>query len=96
MIVVDASALVALAFGEPERADLLRAIENADAALISTVSAVEARLVVHGRRGQRAVVLLDDLLRTAPFQFAPPGEAEMNAAYAAFVATAKEPATLPR
>lgn len=86
MIVVDTSAIVAIAFGEPERAVLLRAIENADAALISTVSAVEARLVVHGRRGQRAVVLLDDLLRTAPFQFAPPGEAEMNAAYAAFVA----------
>jgi ribonuclease VapC len=89
MIVVDTSAVVAIAFGEPEREPFVRAIEEADQALISTVSVVEARIVVHGRRGQRAVVLLDDLLRLPVFETVAPSMAETNAAYAAFVAYGK-------
>ncbi len=58
-------------------------------ALISTVSMLEARMVVHGRRGQRAVVLVDDLLRLPVFELVAPGEAEMAAAYSAFVAFGK-------
>jgi len=51
---------------------------------------VEARMVVHSRCGERAtVVLLDDLLRLPMFEIVPPGPAEMNAAYAAFVAFGK-------
>ena len=89
MIVIDTSAIVALVFGEPERDAIAQAVQQADRALISTVSAVEARMVVHGRRGQRAVVLLDDLLRMPVFELVPPGPAEMDAAYAAFVAFGK-------
>lgn len=85
MIVADTSAIVAIAFAEPERAAFLKAIESAQRTLISSVSAVEARMVVHGRRGQRAVVLLDDLLRSPLFEIVPPGPAETEAAYAAFV-----------
>jgi ribonuclease VapC len=86
MIVADTSAIVAIAFGEPERAAFLAAIERAGKTLISTVSVVEARMVVHGRRGQRAVVLMDDLLRLPVFEPIAPGVAEMDAAYGAFVA----------
>jgi ribonuclease VapC len=86
MIVADTSAIVAIALAEPEREVFVRAIREADKTLVSTVSAVEARMVVHGRRGQRAVVLLDDLLRLPAFEMVPPGTAEMDAAYAAFVA----------
>lgn len=89
MIVADTSALVAIVFAEPERATFVQAIERAERVLISTVSVVEARLVVHGRRGQRAVVLLDDLLRLPLFETVAPGQAEMDAAYAAFVAFGK-------
>ena len=89
MIVVDTSAIVAMAFAEPERDAFVRAIQQADKALISTVSVVEARLVVHGRRGQRAVVLVDDLLRLPAFEIVAPGPAEMDAAYSAFVAFGK-------
>ena len=46
-------------------------------------------MVVHGRRGERAVVLVDDLLRLPMFELIPPGIAEMDAAYAAFVAFGK-------
>ena len=86
MIVVDISALVAIVFGEPEREVFVRAIQQADRALISTVSVVEARMVVHGRRGQRGVVLLDDILRLPAFELVAPSRAEADAAYAAFVA----------
>jgi len=86
MIVVDTSALVAIAFAEPERDLFLRVIANSGTALVSTVTAVEARMVMHGRRGQRGVILLDDMLRMPPFELSAPGLAEMDAAYAAFVA----------
>jgi ribonuclease VapC len=89
VIVADTSAIVAIAFAEPERHALLQAIEAAERTLVSTVSVVEARMVVHGRRGQRAVVLLDDLLRLPLFEIVPPSPAEMDAAYAAFVAFGK-------
>lgn len=89
MIVIDTSALVAIAFDEPERADFLKVLARYERALISTPTVVEARLVVHGRRGQRAVVLLDDLLRLPPFEIVALGLAEANAAYAAFVAYGK-------
>lgn len=89
MIVVDTSAIVAIAFGETERDSFVKTIQEATKALISTVSVVEARMVVHGRRGQRAVVLVDDLLRLPMFETIAPGNAEMNAAYAAFIAFGK-------
>ena len=89
MIVADTSAIIAIAFAEPEREAFLKAIESAQRTLICSVSAVEARMVVHGRRGQRAVVLLDDLLRSPIFEVVPPGPAETDAAYAAFVAFGK-------
>jgi ribonuclease VapC len=89
MIAVDSSAIVAIAFGEVEREAFVRTIQQAQKALISTVSVVEARMVVHGRRGQRAVVLVDDLLRLPMFEVVAPGTAEMDAAYAAFVAFGK-------
>lgn len=89
MIVVDTSALVAIAFAEPERATFVDVIETSGKALISSVSVVEARMVVHGRRGHRAVVMLDDLLRLPAFELVAPGSAETDAAYAAFVAYGK-------
>ena len=89
VIVIDTSAIVAIVFDEPERDAFVSAIEHADKALISTVSVVEARMVVHGRRGQPAVLLMDDLLRLPRFEPIPPGVVEMDAAYAAFVTFGK-------
>lgn len=86
MIAVDTSAIVAIVLGEPERAMFRGIIQRTNIALVSPVSIVEARMVIHGRRGQRAVVLSDGLLRLPMFEIVPPGQAEMDAAYAAFVA----------
>lgn len=89
MIVADTSALVAVVFGEPEREAFLHCMAQVDRVLVPTVSVVETRMVVQGRRGQRGVVLLDDLLRLPMFEIVPIGAAEMDAAYAAFVAYGK-------
>lgn len=89
MIVADTSAILAIAFAEPEREAFVATLERAERTLVSSVTMVEARMVVHARRGQRAVVLVDDLLRLPFFEIVPPGAAEMDAAYAAFVAYGK-------
>jgi ribonuclease VapC len=89
LIVLDTSALIAIVFGEPERDNFIRVIQQADKALISAVTVVEARMVVHGRRGQRGVILLDDLLRLPMLEVVAPGTAETDAAYAAFVTYGK-------
>jgi ribonuclease VapC len=85
MIVADTSALVAVVFGEPERGAFVQRMEQAQRVLVSAVSVVETRMVVSGRRGQRGVVLLDDLFRPPMIEVAAVGVAEMDAAYAAFV-----------
>jgi ribonuclease VapC len=89
MIVVDTSAMAAIAFAEPEREVFLQVILRSTKALISSVSVVEARMVIYGRRGHRAVVMLDDLLRLPMFEVVAPGPAETDAAYAAFVVYGK-------
>lgn len=88
-IVADTSAIIAIAFGEPEREAFLRAVLSSETAWISSVSVVEARMVAHGRRGPRAVVLLDDLLRLPPFAIAAPDRAQIDAAHGAFLAYGK-------
>ncbi len=89
MIVIDTSALVAIAFAEPERQDFLGVIQQAQRVLVSVPTLLETRMVMYGRRGPRAVVLMEDLLRQPIFEPVPPGQAELDAAYAAFVAYGK-------
>ena len=86
MIAVDTSAIVAIVFGEAERTAFRQVLQRASKALISTVSVVEARLVIYARRGPRGIVIADDVLRLPVFEIVPPGRDEMDAAYAAFVA----------
>jgi ribonuclease VapC len=89
MIAVDTSAIVAILLNEPERATFRSAIQSVAKALISTVSVVEVKMVVYGRRGPRAVVFVEDLFRLPMFEITPPGLADTDAAYAAFVAFGK-------
>ena len=89
MIAVDSSALVAIALGEPERASFLQAIQTAHRVLISAASVLETKMVVYGRRGPRAVVLVEDMFRLPIFEIVPPGPAEREAAFGAFVVFGK-------
>lgn len=89
MIAVDTSAMVAIALGEPERDRFRTAIMQAGRALISSASVLELRMVLYGRRGLRAVVLVDDLLALPVFEVVSPGAAELEAAFRAFVVFGK-------
>ena len=89
MIAVDTSAIVAIVLDEPERPVFRQIIRRAGKALISTASVLECRLVIHARRGQRGIVLAEGLFRLPVFETVPPGPAELDAAYAAFVAYGK-------
>ena len=46
-------------------------------------------MVLFGRKGVRAVVMFDDLLGLRRFEITPPSLADMDAAYAAFLAFGK-------
>jgi ribonuclease VapC len=85
MIVADTSAIVAIILAEPERQSFLDVMLRTKRILISSVSAVEARMVVHARRGERGVIALNDFLRLPFFEIVAPGPLETDAAHAAFV-----------
>jgi ribonuclease VapC len=89
VIAVDTSALVAISLNEPERTAFLSTILRSSKALVSTVSVVETKMVLFGRRGLRAIVMLDAFLGLRRFELTPPTVADMDAAYAAFVAFGK-------
>jgi ribonuclease VapC len=89
VIAVDTSAIVAIALNEPERDMFKDAVVHAGKALISTASVLEVQMVLYGRRGPRAVVLVQDMLRLPVFEITPPGAADLDAAYGAFVVFGK-------
>ncbi len=60
---IDTSAVLAIVQGEPEREEFSLLIEQADLRLISTVSVLEATMVMEGRKGDSASSVLDQFLR---------------------------------
>ncbi len=89
MIVADTSAIVAIALDEPERPVFRQAIQHARKVLISTASVLEVKMVLYARRGPRAVVLVEDLLRLPMFEITAPGPADLEAAFSAFIVFGK-------
>jgi len=85
MIVVDSSAFVAILLDEAERDEFKSVLVNADDRLVSSVTVVETRVVMHTRIGQRGILGFQDLLRLYDFDVRAPGIAEADLAYAAFV-----------
>lgn len=67
-MVLDTSAILAVLFDEPERFEFVRTIAEARRRLISSVSLVEASIVVEARRGELAGRELDLFLHRAAVQ----------------------------
>ncbi len=95
-IAIDTSALIAIAFAEPERDQFREALIQARGARISTISVVEARMIAYGRRGPRAVVVLENFLRLPVFTVTPPGPEDMEPHSTRSSRSAKEAATRRR
>ena len=89
MIAVDTSALLAIVFNEPEREIFFKAIREAESALVSAVSVVEARMVTYSRRGETGLDILDGILDVPTFAIASPAVKEIDIAHQAFVTYGK-------
>lgn len=85
MIAVDTSALLAILFREPERDQLQAILDQADSAMISTGTLIEARMVARGRAGDAMVALLDGLIAQAQITIHPVTQDQAELAHRAFV-----------
>ncbi len=70
-MVIDTSALIAILFNEPEADRFAAAIAGASTRLISTVSVLEAGMVVESRYGELGGIELDRLLHRTRIEIAP-------------------------
>jgi ribonuclease VapC len=83
-MVVDTSALVAIALGESSQQALLYEIEAAPRRIISSVSLLEAGLVLRARWGQMAVALLSRLVEDLGGEIVPFDGVQARLGIAAF------------
>jgi ribonuclease VapC len=83
-MVIDTSALIAIALGEPLRQMLLDRIEAAADRAISSVSLLEAGIVLRARLGPAAVPVLYELIEELGVEVVAFDGAQARAAIAAF------------
>jgi ribonuclease VapC len=81
---LDSSALVAILFSEPGFLELVDRILDADSVRVGAPTLVETGMVVAGRKGGKAGREVDDLVRELAITIVPFGEAEWQAAAAAY------------
>lgn len=81
---LDTSAILAILQDEPERAEFLSLIERASRRLISTVSVLEAAMVLEGRKGEDAGADLDLFLHRASIEAVAFDEEQLLAARSAY------------
>jgi ribonuclease VapC len=83
-MVIDTSALIAIALGEPTRKRLLDALETAADRVLSSVSLLEAGMVLRARLGESAAGLLNQLVEELVSEVVPFDEIQARLAIAAF------------
>ncbi len=85
MIVLDASAILAVLLIEPEREMMLAALEAAGGGVISPVNWWEVTVRARALRGDRGLQQVTDLLQTMRVHISPTDEAQTRAAFNAHV-----------
>jgi len=83
-MVIDTSALIAIALSEPSRPALLAALEPVADRVLSSVSLLEAGMVLRARSGEEAVTLLYRLVDELVTEIAPFDETNSRLAIAGF------------
>jgi len=83
-MVIDTSALVAIALGEPGYEPLQRAIDRVHVRVLSSVSLLEAGIVLRARVGAHASPLLNALVEELRIEVIPFDELQAQLAIAAF------------
>lgn len=84
MIVVDTSALLAILLDEPERPQFREVLAKEPRKSVSSVSVLEAGIVISTRRGPDGLAALADLLDRAEIVIAPFDRAQTQLAITAF------------
>lgn len=83
-MVVDTSALLAIALDEPERQSFIDTIERDSTRLISAASVLEAGIVIESRAGTEAGDDLDQLIRQLGLEIEPVSAAQVDIARHAY------------
>jgi ribonuclease VapC len=83
-MVIDTSALIAITLGENARQTLLEQVEAAPNRVISSVSLLEAGIVLRARLGENALPLLHQLIEELGGEVAPFDVLQARLAIAAF------------
>ena len=83
-MVIDTSALVAIALKEPSRDGLLRALAETERSVISSVSVLEAGMVLRARLGSVAIPLLYQIVADLGSEVVAFDEVQAKLAIAAF------------
>lgn len=94
MIVVDTSALYAIAFEEDDAERLLNVLIRTDVALVGSATAFELNLVVHRRHGRDLLPKAETMLTGPPIQIVPWEPALVQIATDALVRFGGRPARL--
>jgi ribonuclease VapC len=81
---LDTSAVVAIIRGEPEKPEFISLLEQSTRRLISTVSVLEATMVLEAPKGDEASDILDTFLRRASIEIVPFDQDQLTEARAAF------------
>jgi ribonuclease VapC len=83
-VVIDTSALISIALGESSRPGVLTAIENSTSRELSSVSLLEAGMILRSRLGEQSVPLLYRLVEEIGCEIVPFDAPQAKAAIAAF------------
>jgi ribonuclease VapC len=83
-MVIDASAILAILLGEPEGEAFARAIADHPKRLVSALSALEAGIVIHSRKGPWGGRELDLLIHSASLTIVSLDAEQVNLARAAY------------
>jgi ribonuclease VapC len=83
-MVIDTSALVAIVLGEPLSSGLRAALDSAATRELSSVSLLEAGIVLRARRGAKSLSALYNLVEELGCEIVPFDEPQAKAAIAAF------------
>jgi ribonuclease VapC len=83
-MVIDTSALIAISLGEPSRGRLLDALETSRDRVLSSMSLLEAGMVLRARLGERGVSLLYQLVDELVSEVVPFDEVQARQAIRAF------------
>ncbi len=83
-MVLDSSAIVATIANEPDGARYLNALIAATSLVISSITVLETRIVLHSRHGAEAVRAFEEMLESAAIVVTPFDREQAEAAFDAF------------